>query len=587
MRGFFKIVFGTLLALILFTVIGFFILIGIATSAASSEKPTIAEKAVLVLDLSVPFKEQFQENPFGSLFSDEETDIPSLYDVVRLIRKAATDSTVKGIYLQCATNPNGYAASEELRKAVADFKLSGKFVIAHGETITQKGYYVGSVADSIFCNPQGGLDFSGFSSDIFFLKGMLDKLEIQPQIFYAGKFKSATEPLRETKMTAANRLQTAVWLGDLYTHFLLTVGASRKKDTATLRSLAMNGSIQTAYDAVKYGLIDNTRYDDEIKSLISKKLKQNISASINFVTMQEYKKATDYTHAGSKKIALVFASGDIVSGNGDNEVIGSDKFKNVLRKLRLDKDIKAVVLRVNSPGGSSLASEVIWREINLLRKEKPVVVSMGDVAASGGYYIACHADQVYANANTITGSIGVFSIVPNFQSFFKNKLGITFDGVKTAPYADMGSSDKPLTAQEKIFFQASVDSIYHTFKTRVAVGRKKDITYVDSIAQGRVWTGGRAKEVGLVDKIGTLQDAIDGAVKLAKIDKDDYKIREYPEKKTFIQQLMDGYKKSIRNSLLKEELGKDIYQTLQEVQQVKQWVGVPQTRIPFFTTTQY
>lgn len=587
MRGFFKIVFATLLAMILFTVIAFFVLIGIVSSAASSEKPTISSKAVLVLDLSTPFKEQFQENPVGSFFSEENTDIPSLYDVVRLLHHAESDSLVKGIYIQCATNPNGFAASEELRKAVMHFKSTGKFVIAHGETITQKGFYVGSVADSIFCNPQGGLDFSGFSSDILFLKGMLDKLEIQPQIFYAGKFKSATEPLRETKMTEANRLQTSVWLGDLYTHFLLTIGASRKKDTADLRTLAVNGSIRTAYDAVKYGLVDGVRYDDQIKSTLSKKLKQEASETINFVSLHEYKKASDYTASGSKRIAVVFASGDIVSGNGGDDMIGSDKFKNLLRKLRFDKDIKGVVLRVNSPGGSALASEVIWREISLLRKEKPVVVSMGDVAASGGYYIACNADQVFANANTITGSIGVFSVVPNFQSFFKNKLGITFDGVKTAPYADMGSSDKPLTEAEKRFFQASVDSIYDTFKSRVAAGRKKDMLYIDSIAQGRVWTGVRAKEIGLVDRIGTLQDAIEAAASLAKVGAKDYRIKEYPEKKTFFQQIMDGYKKSVSSDLLKEELGAEIYQSMRQVKQVKQWIGVPQTRIPFITTTQF
>lgn len=587
MRGFFKIVFATLLAMILFTVIGFFVLIGIASSAASSEKPAISSKAVLVLDLSTPFKEQFQENPFGSFFNKEETDIPSLYDVIRLLHHAETDSLVKGIYIQCATNPNGFAASEELRKALMHFKSSGKFVVAHGETITQKGYYIGSVADSIFCNPQGGLDFSGFSSDILFLKGMLDKLDIQPQIFYAGKFKSATEPLRETKMTEANRLQTSVWLGDLYTHFLLTIGAGRKKDTADLRALAVNGSIRTAYDAVKYGLIDGVRYDDQIKMMLSKKLNQEASAAINFVSLHEYKKASDYTTSGSKRIALVFAAGDIVSGSGGDDMIGSDKFKNLLQKIRFDKDIKGVVLRVNSPGGSALASEVIWREISLLRKEKPVVVSMGDVAASGGYYIACNADQVFANANTITGSIGVFSVVPNFQSFFKNKLGITFDGVKTAPYADMGSSDKPLTEAEKRFFQASVDSIYDTFKSRVAAGRKKDMVYIDSIAQGRVWTGVRAKEIGLVDRIGTLQDAIDAVASLAKMNKNDYRIKEYPEKKTFFQQIMDGYKKSISSDLLKEEMGVDMYRTVQQVKQVRQWVGLPQARIPFITTAQF
>lgn len=584
MRTFFKIFFATLLALIVFTVIGVFILIGFISSATTSELPVVGSKAVLVLDLSVNFREQAEEDPFGELIASAEANKPSLFEVVRLIHHAKSDSAVKGMYILASDNANGFSSSEEIRKALLDFKKSGKFLIGYGETMTQKAYYVASAAERVYVHPQGGLEWSGFSSNLFFLKGMLEKLQIEPQIFYAGKFKSATEPLRETKMTEANRLQTSVWLGDLYGTFLKAVSTARKIDTSVLHQLANEGDIQTAVDAEKYQLVDGLKYDDEIKAEILQRLKKTAGSTINFVTINEYAAATALGDYGtSNKIAVIYAQGDIVSQEGDDEQVSSDVYKNVIRKARLDNSIKAIVLRVNSPGGSALASDVIWREISLARKEKPVVVSMGDVAASGGYYIACNADAVFANETTLTGSIGVFSIVPNFESFLKNKLGITTDRVRTAPYADMGAGDRPLTATEKRFFQAATDSIYHTFKTRVAEGRKMNIAGVDSIAQGRVWTGKRALDAGLIDKIGTLQDAVKYAAKLAEIE-DDYRLREYPEKKNFLEQIMGNYKKSIKTNLIKDEIGVEQWQLLQQFKQVKQMVGEPQARVPYFLT---
>lgn len=584
MKTFLKLFFASLLALIVFTVIGLFILIGFISTATTSEIPVVGSKAVLVLDLSVNFKEQAEEDPLGGLISSAASNKPSLFDAVRLIGKAKTDSAVKGIYILASDNANGFSSSEELRKSVLDFKKSGKFVIAYGETMTQKAYYVASAAERVYIHPQGGLEWSGFSSNLFFLKGMLDKLQIEPQIFYAGKFKSATEPLRETKMTEANRLQTSVWLGDLYGAFLKAASTARKIDTAVLHQLANDGDIQTAVDAEKYQLVDGLKYDDEIKGEILQLLKKGAGTSINFITINEYAAATTLSDfSGSGKIAIIYAQGDIVSQEGDEEQVSSDLYKNVIRRARLDKDIKAIVLRVNSPGGSALASDVIWREISLARKEKPVVVSMGDIAASGGYYIACNADAVFANETTLTGSIGVFSIVPNFESFLKNKLGITTDRVRTAPYADMGAGDRSLTATEKRFFQAATDSIYNTFKSRVAEGRNKDVEYIDSIAQGRVWTGKRALETGLIDKIGTLQDAVKHAAKLAKIE-NDYRLREYPEKKNFFEQIMGNYKRSIKTSLIKDEIGVEQWQLMQQFKQVKQMVGEPQARVPYFLT---
>lgn len=584
MKTFFKIFFASLLAFIVFTVIGVFILIGFISTATTAEVPVVGSKAVLVLDLSINFREQAKEDPFGTILSNVEANKPSLFDVVRLLGEAKSDSAVKGVYVLANDNANGFSSSEELRKALLDFKKSGKFVVAYGETMTQKAYYVASAANKVYVHPQGGLEWSGFSSNLFFLKGMLEKLQIEPQIFYAGKFKSATEPLRETKMTEANRLQTAVWLGDLYGAFLKAASTARKIDTAVLHQLANEGDIQTAQDAEKYQLVDGLKYDDEVKKELLERLKKGAGTSINFVTINEYAAATSLeNYSSGGKIAIIYAQGDIVSMEGDDEQVSSDLYKNVIRKARLDKTIKAIVLRVNSPGGSALASDVIWHEISLARKAKPVVVSMGDVAASGGYYIACNADAVFANETTITGSIGVFSIVPNFESFLKNKLGITTDRVRTAPYADMGAGDRPLTAMEKKFFQASTDSIYHTFKSRVADGRKKDIVYIDSIAQGRVWTGKRALEIGLVDKIGTLQDAVKHAAKLAGIE-DDYRLREYPEKKNFIEQIMGNYKRSIKTNLIKDEIGLEQWQLMQQFRQVKQMVGEPQARMPYFLT---
>jgi protease-4 len=378
-------------------------------------------------------------------------------------------------------------------------------------------------------------------------------------------------------------LQTSVWLGDLYNQFLYQTAAARNLDTALIRSLAVEGKIQTAADAVKYNLIDGLKYDDQIKNEITGRLNLQINSKINFIFFGEYAKSVTLDdYAVSEKIAVIYANGDIVGGAGTDEEVASDDYKELIRKARLDKSVKAIVLRVNSPGGSALASDVIWREVSLAKKEKPVIVSMGDVAASGGYYIACNANKVFANESTITGSIGVFSIIPNIESFLKNKIGITTDRVKTGPYADMGSMDRALTAPEIRFFQASTDSIYHTFKSRVSEGRKKNMEYVDSIAQGRVWTGSRGLAVGLVDEIGTLSDAIKAAAAMAKVKS--YKLKEYPEKKNILEQLFTNYKRNISMQLIESELGPDQLMIMQQFKKVKAMVGVPQAKLPYTVT---
>jgi protease-4 len=380
-------------------------------------------------------------------------------------------------------------------------------------------------------------------------------------------------------MTEANRLQLSVMLGDLYGHFLSNAATVRKTDTATLHQYANESRIQFASDALKYGLVDGLKYDDEIKDEIKDRLRVDKYDKINFISLGKYAKSANYKARGKDRIAVIFAQGDIIDGKGGRDVIASETYRNLIRKVRLDKDIKAIVFRINSGGGSSMASENIWRELTLAKKDKPVVVSFGDVAASGGYYVSCNADSIFAEPGTITGSIGVFSILPNMQKFYNNKLGITFDGVKTAPDADMYSTAKPLTDMQKRFLQNGVDSTYKEFKTRVAEGRKKSIEFIDSIGQGRIWSGSRALELGLVDRIGGLTDAIECAARMAKTT--DYSLREYPEPHNIFDVIFGNYQRDARKAAIREELGEDGMKTFNTLQRIKRMVGSTQARMPF------
>jgi protease-4 len=580
MKNFFKSCLASLLALIIFTVGGFFLIVGIAASFSKEETKTVSPNSVLVLDIAETFPEQSNDDPFSELINKKKGKTPSLTELIGLIAHAKKDSTIKGIYIKCQQNPNGYAASEEIRIALIDFKTAKKFVVAYGETISQKGYWIGNTADQIYTHPQGGLEWAGFSYETMFLKGMLDKLEIKPQIFYAGKFKSATEPFRYTQMSEANKLQTSVWLNSIYNSFIEGTAEQRKLDPVFLKAIANEGKVQTANDALVFNLIDGLVYDDQLKKIIAKKLKGVKENEISFVPMNEYAGSVALRGKSGGKIAVVYADGDIVTGKGDKESIGSDAFRKVLQDIRYDKSIDAVVLRVNSPGGSSLASDIIWREVDLLKKEKPVIVSMGNVAASGGYYIACGADSIFADANTITGSIGVFSVVPNVEGFMKNKLGITFDRVKTGTYADAPSATRPLNTVEQKFIQSAVDSIYFTFKSRVAKGRKKSIEYVDSIAQGRVWTGVDATKIGLVDKVGSLNDAMKSAAKMAKLK--GYSIKTYPESKSFIEELIEGYQDNVKIKAIQQEIGMSQWQLFKQIKSLQQMMAEPQARLPIF-----
>ena len=583
MRSFFKIFLASFLALVVFAVVFFFFTVGYVSSMISSigsaTSVSTGANAVLMLDLSVQYGEKTTPDALAGLSG--RMDIPGVFDVIRMIRFAKTDSSVKGIYIKANSNENGLGTSEEIRNALLDFKKSGKFIIAYGEVISLKAYYVSNVADKIYCNPKGGVEWKGFTSSMPYLKGSLDKLEIQPEIFYAGKFKSATEPLRAVKMSEANRLQLTELLGDIFNHILEQTGAIRNQDTAVLRRCVDEQLVQTANDALTYKLIDGLKYNDQVLDEISGKIKASSITAINFVPAGKYFESVKnkLIGSGSDKIAMIYAEGDIVGGKNSQKEIGQDIYRYIIRKVRLDKDVKAIVVRINSGGGSALVSENIWRELTLAKADKPVVISFGDVSASGGYYLSCNADSIFADPMTITGSIGVFSMLFNAESFFKNKLGVTFDGVHTAKQPDAITLYQPLTDMQRRFIQNDVDSIYRDFTMRVADGRGKTISYIDSIGQGRVWSGEKGRSLGLVDRIGGVQDALDCAGRMAKLKT--FRLTEYPEPENWIDLLLGNYNQSVKIKTIREDLGEQGAKWYQTMSRFQSLAGVPQTRLPF------
>lgn len=550
----------------------------IIAAVSSTEKTVTGQDAVLVVDLS----NHYFEIPPADVI-DELTDAgstpPSLYSLTRLIRYAKTDPSVKGIFLKCDNNANDFASSQEIRGALTDFRSGGKFVIAFANTISQKAYFVASAANNLYCSPTGGIEWHGFSMTMPFIKGTLQKMEIEPQIFYAGKFKSATEPLREVQMTPANRIQSTELLHDIYGTFLSVIGKARNIDTATLHRYADSNALQFPSDAIKYKMADGLRYDDQVKDEIRERLKIAKDADINFVSPATYAKAVNTMPNGTQDIAVIYAEGNIFDGNGDRGRIGGDTYRNYIRRARMDESVKAIVVRINSGGGSAMASDVMWREIALAREEKPVIVSFGDVAASGGYYMACGADSIFAEATTITGSIGVFGVLPNMEKFFNNKLGVTFDDVKTSPDAGFLTVTKPLTPLQKQYFQNSIDTIYRNFKMKVASGRKRSMEYIDSIAQGRVWSGARAVEIGLVDRIGGLDDAIGAAA--AKAGARSYRLREYPGKPGLLEMLLRIKSQRSKEAAIREEMGEEGYKTYSAIKNLRDFLGKAQARLPY------
>jgi protease IV len=576
---------GTLLAL--GAVVGVFVLLLIAIGS-SGDKKEIANGSILKIKLSPELQLPEKTNNVESegSFSFKKTTAVGLNDAIKTLEIAKTDNRIKGILLECEGLTTPQATTTAFRRALEDFKTSGKFIIANGKFYMQKDYYVASVADKILMHPMGIVDFRGYGSQITYFKNMLDRLDIKVQVYYAGQFKSATEPFRYDKMSDQNRVQVKEYLGELYDIFIQKISTSRNIPTADLRNYANNLMIKSADDAVNYRLIDQKGYEEDVLIALREKAGLTEKDKIKYVSLGEYygdvkEKFEEDSDAG---IAVVYCEGEITDGKAAAGVITGDKYSEILRKLRKDDDIKAIVLRVNSPGGSAMASESILNEVNLCKKAgKKVVVSMGDYAASGGYFIACSADTIFAEPNTITGSIGVFSIIPSFEKTMKNKIGITFDTVNIGKYSNAFSVVKDFSTEESAFLQQNTDRIYETFLRVVSEGRKKTRDEIHAIAQGRVWTGQKGLQIGLVDKIGNLNDAIACAARMAGIEKKN--VREFPATKEPFEQFMndlldkDDNEAAIRKSLLKSELGEyyTIYNRLQKIQAMR----APQMRMMF------
>jgi protease-4 len=587
MKQFFKFVLATVVGIIIASIIPLLLIVGLVAVASSGKDVTVDANSILHVKFDYQISERTPNNPFANLgFLGLESDkAVGLNDILANIKKAKTDNNIKGIFLDESYMMSGQATTEEIRNALLDFKKSGKFIVAYSEIYTQGFYYLASVADKVYINPKGIFEFRGFSSDVTFLKGALDKLGVEAQIIKVGTFKSAVEPFFLTKMSDANRLQVTSYLGSMYDHFLTGISKNRGINKDSLFNLANMGRIQQAEDALKYKLVDGLKYKDEILLDLKKRTGIEEKKDLHSVDLEDYvKSVSDKDDDDPKKttsknrIAIVYASGEISGGQGDDNSIGSEKISKAIRQVRLDDKVKAVVLRVNSPGGSSLASDVIWREVMLTKKVKPIIVSMGDVAASGGYYIACAADSIIAEPNTITGSIGIFAVLPNMQKLFNDKLGITFDGVKTGKFADLGDVSRPLTPEERLILQSSVNRGYDDFTKAVAAGRGKTQAYINSIGQGRVWTGTQALKIGLVDRLGNIDDAVASAAKKAGLK--DYKLVTYPEQKSIFNQFGQGLTAQAKAHFVKAELGEN-YRYYEQIKSVTKMMRTPQARMPY------
>ncbi len=559
MKQFFKFTFASMLGFLLAGFLLILITIGIIISAVSSgknETVIVPEKTILMLTLDQPVNDRSSDNPFAHMnFSrpDVSTQL-GLNDIISSLKKAKSDSKVKGIYLELGDVPSGQATIEEIRNALIDFKKSGKFIVSYAEVFTQKSYYLASVSDKIYLNPAGDMEFKGMVGQVMFFKGLLDKIDVEAQVIRHGKFKSAIEPFTLDKMSEPNKVQTLTFISGMWNHLLDGISASRKISVEDLTAIANEYKIQSPQDAVNLKMVDKLLYKDEVLDELKNRVDAKKIKDLKFMKLGKYAKSTDADKKSSEdKIAVIYATGDIVSGDGDDQTIGSESISKAIRKARLDDKVKAIVLRVNSPGGSALASDIIWREMVLAKKAKPVVVSMGNVAASGGYYIACAADKIFAYPNTITGSIGVFGIIPNMKEMFNKNLGITFDEVKTNPYADYIPVTRPMSDGEKKIITHDIENIYSTFTTHVSEGRKMTVAQIDSIGQGRVWSGVDAKRIGLIDEFGGLTDAMNEAAKLAKLK--DYSTMELPEQKDTFEQLMETFSGDKSSISLKNELG--------------------------------
>lgn len=565
-------------------VLGVFLIIiifSIVATSTDSKEVQLDEPHILRLELNGSIQDRVEEMPFDlSVITGQTVTTLGLNDILTNIKKAKTDENIKGIYIDMGMLSSGFATREEIRNALLDFKESGKFITTYSEIYTQGSYYLASVADYICMYPEGGMELKGLNSTVTFYTNALKKMGIEPQVIRHGKFKSAVEPFMLSEMSDENREQVKTFMGSIWDTFLENVALDRNLTTLRLDKICSNLEIRTSQDAVRLGLVDSLFYRDQFQNHLAHLMDQENYDDINFISLNEYNEVKNENARDTykkEKVAIIYAQGEIVSGEGSETVIGSERISKAIRKARKDEKVKAIVLRVNSPGGSALASDVIWREMKLANEEKPVVVSMGDVAASGGYYIACAADKIYASPNTITGSIGVFGIIPNLEELMTDKIGLTFDQVKTNKFADLGSMNRPLTKTEYNIIQEGVVDVYNTFTSKVAEGRDMSQENVDDIGQGRVWSGTNAMDINLIDEYGGLEAAVAGAAELAELE--DYRIYELPEQKDPFQEFIGQLEDDMQTSWIKYQLG-DQYKYYKTIQDIKHLKGV-QARMPY------
>lgn len=586
MKQFFKFMFASMLGFLLMSVILFFLFIGIIASLATfMEKETlqVAENTVLHIKFDTEIRDRSTQDPFSSFDFGTMKPINSLglNDILENLDKASKDPAIKGIYLDLSSIQTGFANVQEIRRAMLKFKETGKFILAYSESFSQGAYYLASVADKIYLNPEGMLDFNGISAELMFFKGTLEKLDIDMQIIRHGKYKSAVEPFMLDKMSPENREQMMALINGVWAEVLDGVSESRKIPKSELNRIADNLLIRNAKDAVALRFVDELKYYDEVITELKALTETKEDDDLELLMLAKYFDAPNPVKEKvdrQNRIAVVYAIGEIISGEGSDDVIGSDRIAKAIRDARKDEKVKAIVMRVNSPGGSALASDVILREARLAADAKPFIVSMGNVAASGGYYISAAAHTIYAEPSTITGSIGVLGMIPNLEPMMKNKLGITFDFAMSNENSNFMSPFKPLTPQQRDVIQGYIEDIYKTFVGHVMEGRGMSFEEVDAIGQGRVWIGTDARNIGLVDEIGGIGDAIKAAKELANLET--YSIKEFPEQKDFFEEILDELTGSSSiESRLRAELGPN-YRLYQQLRYWQNASGV-QARMPF------
>ncbi|WP_299009593.1 signal peptide peptidase SppA [uncultured Tenacibaculum sp.] len=570
---------------LLASVLGFFIALfllfvfffAIAAFVGAEEKIVVKSNSVLELDLSTPIKDYApkEDNPIAEALELTDEKL-ALNKIINAIENAKTDDKIKGISIKTSFVNAGIAQTQAIRNKLEEFKESGKFIYAYNDIYTQKNYYLSSVADSLFLNPVGAIDFSGLSTEILYFKDFEDKYGIKMEVVRHGKYKSAVEPFLENKMSDANREQTTSFLKSIWSEITEDISNSRNISIEELNTIADNSNGRNVTVAKENNLIDASIYEDEYEE----KLAMGSDKKLNTISIEDYINSGKgrISSTAKDKIAVIYAQGDIVYGKGSEDYIGQGIINKAIRKARKDDNVKAIVLRVNSPGGSALASELIWRELELTKKEKPLVVSMGNYAASGGYYIACNANKIIAEPTTITGSIGVFGAIPNFSQFTDN-IGINAEQVSTNNSASY-SVFEPMNQKFYDVTKEGVEQIYTTFVNRVSAGRNMTFEQVNEIAQGRVWTGKEAIENGLVDQLGGLNDAIKVAAELAEVE--NYRVRNYPHYKTDLKDAlqMNPFMKASKEEILKETMGDENYQLYNNIHKMKNLEGI-QARIPF------